>query len=138
MKMELFRLCIILFISFAMMINPSSSTSSSLYNNFRSQYKNFDQISSIHRATSSSSMRKCNGGLVGNCIEDEEEMMMESDITRRVLQGQGRYISYGAMAKNNIPCNTRGASYYNCHANKRVNPYRRGCTKITRCARSNS
>ncbi|XP_049356314.1 protein RALF-like 22 [Solanum verrucosum] len=110
-----------------MMIDPSSSSSSS-------------SLSSImhgedYRAIST---RKCNGGLVGNCIDEEEEMMMESDISRRVLGGRNGYVSYGAMSRNNVPCNVRGASYYNCHANQRVNPYRRGCTQITRCARTNS
>ncbi|KAK4727384.1 hypothetical protein R3W88_032301 [Solanum pinnatisectum] len=120
-----FRLCIILIFSiFIMMIDPSSSSS----------------LSSImhgedHRSIST---RKCNGGLVGNCIDEEEEMMMESDISRRVLGGRNGYVSYGAMSRNNVPCNVRGASYYNCHANQRVNPYRRGCTQITRCARTNS
>ncbi|KAK4344148.1 hypothetical protein RND71_037242 [Anisodus tanguticus] len=131
-----FRLCIIFFFSLAMIIDPSSS---SLYNNFKTQYKNFDQLSIMHgdnRAIASST-RKCNG-LVGNCIDQEEEMMMESDISRRVLQGQSSYISYSVMSRNNIPCNVRGASYYNCHAHQQVNPYRRGCTKITRCARTNS
>lgn len=65
-------------------------------------------------------------------------MMMESDISRRVLRGQNRHISYAALSRNNIPCNVRGASYYNCHSQQRVNPYRRGCSQITRCARSNS
>ncbi|CAN4094137.1 unnamed protein product [Withania somnifera] len=123
-----------------MIIDPSSS--SSFYNNFKTQYKNFDQLSNMHsgphHATWSSLTRKCNGGLVGNCIDEEEEMMMESDISRRILRGQGGYVSYAAMSRNNVPCNVRGASYYNCHANQRVNPYRRGCTEITRCARSNS
>ncbi|KAG5570072.1 hypothetical protein H5410_059838 [Solanum commersonii] len=109
-----------------MMIDPSSSSSSSL-----SSIMHVED----HRAIST---RKCNGGLVGNCIDEEEEMMMESDISRRVLGGRNGYVSYGAMSRNNVPCNVRGASYYNCHANQRVNPYRRGCTQITRCARTNS
>ncbi|MCD9644489.1 hypothetical protein HAX54_032711 [Datura stramonium] len=141
--MERFRVCIIFFFSiFAIVIHSlSSSSSSSLYNNFKTQY----QLPSImhgtgahHHAIASSLTRKCNGGLVGNCIDEEEEMMMESDISRRVLRGQGNYVSYGAMSRNNIPCNVRGASYYNCHGHQQINPYRRGCTQITRCARTNS
>ncbi|TMW91776.1 hypothetical protein EJD97_013907 [Solanum chilense] len=128
-----FLLCIMIILSiFIIMIDPSSS----LYNKFNIQHKNMDQLSSMMHGDISP--RKCNGGVVGNCIDEEEEMMMESDVSRRVLGGRNGYVSYGAMSRNNVPCNVRGASYYNCHANQQVNPYRRGCTQITRCARTNS
>ncbi|KAF2295272.1 hypothetical protein GH714_032403 [Hevea brasiliensis] len=49
------------------------------------------------------------------------------------------YISYGALAANRIPCPPRsGRSYYthNCFkARTPVNPYTRGCSRITRCRR---
>ncbi|KAG8641231.1 protein RALF-like 34 [Manihot esculenta] len=49
------------------------------------------------------------------------------------------YISYGALAANRIPCPPRsGRSYYthNCFkARAPVNPYTRGCSRITRCRR---
>ncbi|KAJ4830648.1 hypothetical protein Tsubulata_042362 [Turnera subulata] len=49
------------------------------------------------------------------------------------------YISYGALSANRIPCPPRsGRSYYthNCFKNRRaVNPYTRGCSRITRCRR---
>ncbi|KAJ4964283.1 hypothetical protein NE237_024222 [Protea cynaroides] len=47
------------------------------------------------------------------------------------------YISYGALSANRIPCPPRsGRSYYthNCYkARGPVNPYTRGCSRITRC-----
>ncbi|CAL1380688.1 unnamed protein product [Linum trigynum] len=47
------------------------------------------------------------------------------------------YISYGALLANRIPCPARsGRSYYtnNCYkARTPVNPYSRGCSRITRC-----
>ncbi|KAJ4964734.1 hypothetical protein NE237_016583 [Protea cynaroides] len=47
------------------------------------------------------------------------------------------YISYGALSANRIPCPPRsGRSYYthNCYkARGPVNPYSRGCSRITRC-----
>lgn len=76
-------------------------------------------------------------GLVADTLEMEEEMMMESESARRQLGGQGGYISYGALGRNNVPCNQRGQSYYNCRAHQRANPYQRGCTRATRCARNN-
>ncbi|CAH9108049.1 unnamed protein product [Cuscuta epithymum] len=68
----------------------------------------------------------------GGLIEDNEEMLMESESSRRVLS-QSRYISYAAMNKDSIPCNRRGPSYYNCQKHAPVRPYTRGCSKFTRC-----
>lgn len=77
----------------------------------------------------------CNG-LIGECFEDEE-MLMDSEINRRILAGK-TYISYGALRSNSVPCSRRGASYYNCRSGGQANPYGRSCTQITRCARSTS
>ncbi|CAN4108574.1 unnamed protein product [Withania somnifera] len=60
-------------------------------------------------------------GRIGDTLFDDQEMMMPSD--------------YRAMARNAIPCNRRGTSYYQCTRMQRVRPYRRGCSKITRCKR---
>jgi hypothetical protein len=81
-------------------------------------------------------LRTCNGA-VGDCINAEEEMMMDSETSRRLLAQGKKYISYGALKKNTVPCNRRGASYYNCKNRGKANPYRRGCSKITHCDRTN-
>ncbi|XP_019158836.1 PREDICTED: protein RALF-like 22 [Ipomoea nil] len=79
--------------------------------------------------------RKCTGNVIGDdCVFEDEEMAMELGMSRRVL-GQTKYISYAALAANSIPCNARGRSYYNCHTHQKVNPYNRGCSMITHCAR---
>ncbi|RVW14073.1 Protein RALF-like 33 [Vitis vinifera] len=57
--------------------------------------------------------RACNG-LVGDCIDPYAETMMDSEVSRRTLAQGGKFISYGALKKNNVPCNRRGRSYYNC------------------------
>ncbi|GAB4849502.1 hypothetical protein Ancab_004296 [Ancistrocladus abbreviatus] len=75
----------------------------------------------------------CEGG-VGDCIDPEEEMNMDTETSRRQLAGRG-FISYSALKKNSIPCSRRGMSYYNCRQNIPVNPYRRACTAITLCKR---
>ncbi|GFS46350.1 ralf-like 19 [Actinidia rufa] len=76
------------------------------------------------------------GDQVGDWIDAEDEAMMGSESSRRVLAGQRqRYISYGALRANNVPCNKRGRSYYNCNQRGRANPYTRGCSYITHCAR---
>ncbi|XP_054778450.1 protein RALF-like 4 [Prosopis cineraria] len=46
-----------------------------------------------------------------------------------------KYISYEALSANSIPCSLRGQSYYDCRSKMIVNPYRRGCSAITRCRR---
>ncbi|KAL3638419.1 hypothetical protein CASFOL_017790 [Castilleja foliolosa] len=75
-------------------------------------------------------------GLVADAFDFDEEMMMESESTRRQLGARG-YVSYGAMRRNKVPCNQRGRSYYNCNGHQKANPYKRGCTRATRCARNN-
>ncbi|KAJ6733126.1 PROTEIN RALF-LIKE 34 [Salix koriyanagi] len=73
-------------------------------------------------------------GLVG--FEDGEE----SSRSRSLLWRRTHYyISYGALSADRIPCPARsGRSYYshNCFKSKiPVNPYSRGCSRITRCRR---
>lgn len=74
-------------------------------------------------------------GTVGDSIGEDDEMMVDSEINHRLL-AQKRYISYGALKKNSVPCNRRGQSYYNCNRMKKANPYRRGCSVITHCQRT--
>lgn len=81
-------------------------------------------------------------GTVGECADkDNEDGSAEEEYvdTRRGLAaaypGRMRFISYGALLKNRVPCSRRGQSYYNCRPLRRINPYRRGCSVITRCAR---
>ncbi|CAL0325808.1 unnamed protein product [Lupinus luteus] len=66
--------------------------------------------------------------------DDGTEFLMDSESNRRILAGK-RYISYGALRSNTVPCSRRGASYYNCRTGAQANPYRRGCSAITRCRR---
>ncbi|XP_057953942.1 protein RALF-like 22 [Malania oleifera] len=80
-------------------------------------------------------------GLLGECTNVEDDDDEDDDagmISRRTLAQGGRYISYGALRRNNVPCNRRGHSYYNCARSGKANPYRRGCSAITRCARTSN
>ncbi|KAI4372280.1 hypothetical protein MLD38_010529 [Melastoma candidum] len=73
------------------------------------------------------------GGGGGAVVEDEQvEFLMDSEISRRIL-ATTKYISYGALQRDTVPCSRRGASYYNCQAGASGNPYTRGCSAITRC-----
>ncbi|KAI4317594.1 hypothetical protein L6164_025455 [Bauhinia variegata] len=80
-------------------------------------------------------------GSIAECLlsgDDSElfgsEFAMDSESHRRIL-ATNRYISYGALRRNTVPCSRRGASYYNCRPGAQANPYRRGCSAITRCRR---
>ncbi|BAB92222.1 unknown protein [Oryza sativa Japonica Group] len=91
-------------------------------------------------------------GAVGECDVDDEEEVEEmalmgaagaasgETLMRRSLAARrptNRYVSYAALDANKVPCNKRGQSYYqNCASQKAANPYRRGCSAITRCARN--
>ncbi|KAF9669924.1 hypothetical protein SADUNF_Sadunf13G0015300 [Salix dunnii] len=76
----------------------------------------------------------CDKGSIAECMaeEDGEEFGMDTEINRRIL-ATTKYVSYGALQKNNVPCSKRGASYYNCQNGAQANPYSRGCSRITRC-----
>ncbi|KAI4369562.1 hypothetical protein MLD38_017988 [Melastoma candidum] len=76
----------------------------------------------------------CKGSFAESPVigREEEELVMDSEINRRIL-AVTRYMSYGALRRNVVPCSRRGASYSNCHIGARVNPYVRGCSRITRC-----
>ncbi|CAK9165009.1 unnamed protein product [Ilex paraguariensis] len=70
-------------------------------------------------------------GSIAECMVDGE-FAMDSEINRRIL-ATTKYISYGALQRNTVPCSQRGASYYNCQPGAEANPYTRGCSAITRC-----
>ncbi|KFK32572.1 hypothetical protein AALP_AA6G260700 [Arabis alpina] len=78
---------------------------------------------------------ECRGTISECSVSAGDEFEMDSEINRRILATQ-RYISYGALRRNTIPCSRRGASYYNCRRGAQANPYSRGCSAITRCRRS--
>ncbi|GAB4835802.1 hypothetical protein Ancab_000718 [Ancistrocladus abbreviatus] len=71
-------------------------------------------------------------GSVAECLVDDEEFDLDLGISRRIL-ATTKYISYGALNKNTVPCSRRGGSYYNCKPGASANPYSRGCSTIARC-----
>ncbi|MCL7035891.1 hypothetical protein MKW94_002483 [Papaver nudicaule] len=67
-------------------------------------------------------------------VEKDVEMEVDSEISRRILMMQKKFISYETLKKDVIPCAQPGASYYNCHGHE-ANPYNRGCEVTTGCLR---
>uniref|UniRef100_A0A7N1A2D9 Uncharacterized protein n=1 Tax=Kalanchoe fedtschenkoi TaxID=63787 RepID=A0A7N1A2D9_KALFE len=74
--------------------------------------------------------KTCQG--VAECLDEQEEFMMDSEVNRRILATTD-YISYSALQRNTVPCSRKGSSYYNCQAGASANPYSRGCSAITQC-----
>ncbi|GJM94855.1 hypothetical protein PR202_ga11537 [Eleusine coracana subsp. coracana] len=79
-------------------------------------------------------------GTLGQCaVGAAEEEEVGGGLRRSMAQRQptNRYISYAALRADQVPCNQRGKSYYtNCASQQKANPYRRGCSAITRCQRN--
>lgn len=74
---------------------------------------------------------RCRGS-IAECMAENAEYGMDSESNRRIL-ATSKYISYGALQRNTVPCSHRGASYYNCQEGAAANPYNRDCSTITRC-----
>ncbi|XP_031097123.1 uncharacterized protein LOC116001381 [Ipomoea triloba] len=92
------------------------------------------KIATIFDPNSVESRRFC-GGKMRDCGGMGMEEEMESEMSRRVLVMQKRYISYDTLKRDLVPCDTPGDSYYNCKGPAASHPYSRGCEIITRCAR---
>ncbi|GMH20268.1 hypothetical protein Nepgr_022109 [Nepenthes gracilis] len=76
---------------------------------------------------------QCNRSIAA--CEEENEMLMESEISWRILE-ETRYITYGALKPNEPACNsgTRGGPYADCLPPP-SNPQTRPCSKYYRCQR---
>uniref|UniRef100_A0A0D9ZR92 Uncharacterized protein n=1 Tax=Oryza glumipatula TaxID=40148 RepID=A0A0D9ZR92_9ORYZ len=82
-------------------------------------------------------------GAVRECDVDDEEEVEEMALMGEAAAAAGETLMrrptncYAALDANKVSCNKRGQSYYqNCASQKAGNPYRRGCSAITRCARN--
>ncbi|MCD9640143.1 hypothetical protein HAX54_025254 [Datura stramonium] len=52
-------------------------------------------------------------GSIGECLSEygnDEEFAMDSESSRRILAYRRRYISYGALSRNRVPCSRRESS----------------------------
>ncbi|XP_022138044.1 protein RALF-like 32 [Momordica charantia] len=80
------------------------------------------------------SMTPCNGSIAECYVE--EEMLMESEISRRFLEQQKKYISYDTLKKDQPACQGgKGKPYTKSESclPPPSNPYDRGCKPIYRC-----
>ncbi|KAF5200311.1 Rapid alkalinization factor [Thalictrum thalictroides] len=72
-------------------------------------------------------------GSIAECLTDNDEFDMDSEISRRILAATKPTISYPALDKNHVPCSRPGGAYYNCKQGAKANTYERPCTVINRC-----
>ena len=61
--------------------------------------------------------------------------LSRGDMTSIRGEGNTPFISYGALNENKVPCSRRGQSYTNCQPGAQANPWTRGCSKVSHCAR---
>lgn len=76
---------------------------------------------------------QCND-TIAKCNEDLE-ILMESEISRRFLEERKKYISPGALKRDQPVCNGggNGEPYSRSCLPPPSNPYNRGCSKYYRC-----
>ncbi|KAI7752578.1 hypothetical protein M8C21_016990, partial [Ambrosia artemisiifolia] len=79
--------------------------------NFDQQNRTNADAMISHRSTSECLSKGLDLGL-----DDDNEFLMDNESNRRILATRRRYISYGALSKNNVPCSRRGASLTRTHA----------------------
>ncbi|XP_057717860.1 rapid alkalinization factor [Arachis stenosperma] len=128
--MARFNLCVVLVICASILVVMASSPTTTTAD----AGDHFNPMGMVGGwvASKKGSGSSCKGS-IAECMEaGEEEFDLDSEINRRIL-ATTKYISYGALQRNTIPCSRRGASYYNCRPGAQANPYNRGCSAITRC-----
>ncbi|XP_043720914.1 protein RALF-like 32 [Telopea speciosissima] len=93
------------------------------------------EIFSATLITTTDANLRCNGS-IAECNE-EEELLMESEIAGRFLQETQNHISYGALKQNQPVCG--GAANGDAYTKTRScqpppsNPQNRGCPKYYQC-----
>ncbi|KAK8489319.1 hypothetical protein V6N13_023468 [Hibiscus sabdariffa] len=68
-------------------------------------------------------------------ISGRRKVEDQTETSHHLLAGKRKAISYKALENNAAFCNQHGRSNHDCHRRKPINPYTRGCSITTRCAR---
>ncbi|XP_028804797.1 protein RALF-like 32 [Neltuma alba] len=80
---------------------------------------------------------KNGNGTIAECNEEDEVMMMESEISRRLMVEQTKYISPGALRRDKPVCHGGGSGEAYSRSGGCLpspsNPHTRGCSKYYRC-----
>ncbi|KAG6726078.1 hypothetical protein I3842_02G063100 [Carya illinoinensis] len=103
---------------------------------FYSLVLDFYNVTPRSSPASSYAYTPCNGSIAKCNGEEDHELLMELETTRRFLAEQKR-ISYGVLNPNHPVCNGggRGQAYSKSggYLPPRSNPPSRGCSKYYRC-----
>ncbi|XP_054820306.1 protein RALF-like 32 [Prosopis cineraria] len=87
-------------------------------------------------AAAAASSFSCKNRTIAECNEEDEMTMMESEISRRLMVEQRKYISPGALRRDKPVCNGGGGEAYSKSGGclpPPSNPHTRGCSKYYRC-----
>ena len=89
------------------------------------------ELSSHYRVAAAADNRQCDGSME-ECGDIDEELVMESESSRRILQAN--IINYGAIRRDLPACGGSGGKPYSISClPPSSNRYTRGCSKIYRC-----
>ena len=90
--------------------------------NSSSRYKGigWNKVAVVPYPPTKSTIYSCNGR-IGDCIDQSEEMMLDSEASKNVLALEQKFIVYKFFDKEHVPCSQRGQSYYSCHTFKQRN-----------------
>ncbi|WOG89839.1 hypothetical protein DCAR_0209078 [Daucus carota subsp. sativus] len=59
------------------------------------------------------SLYNCDGK-IGDCIAEEEEMMLDSEASKQILALEHKFTGSKFIDKEHVPCSQPGQSYYTC------------------------
>lgn len=86
----------------------------------------------VHASSATEYNKQYCDGSMEECVEIDEEVVMESESSKRILQANR--ISYGAISRDFPACGGSGGMPYSTSCLPlSSNPYNRGCSKIYRC-----
>ncbi|CAI9780703.1 unnamed protein product [Fraxinus pennsylvanica] len=80
------------------------------------------------------SATKCNGSTIGDCIPVNEEFLMESEISIRILDQKSNGVSYQTFMKTKSFCDAN--AYGSCMGNMNTNFKNRPCNSPNLCGRT--
>ncbi|XP_054822743.1 protein RALF-like 32 [Prosopis cineraria] len=117
-------------------IRVSRSTSSFFCFYFLILFVGFMSCLCLKSDAAAAASFSCKNRTIAECNEEDEMTMMESEISRRLMAEQRKYISPGALRRDKPVCNGGGGEAYSKSGGclpPPSNPHTRGCSKYYRC-----
>ncbi|USW54105.1 Putative rapid ALkalinization Factor [Septoria linicola] len=79
------------------------------------------------------------GAGVPQLVERGDPIVYKNSDTVAVIMRDGtkRYVNYGVLVKNGIPCDQHDNHFANCRVGTPANAWKRGCSAVERCRAAN-